>query len=715
MVIHIILNSHLDPVWLWNKDQGIDEVLATAYTACNILDDYPEVIMTRGEAWFYETIEKIDPVLFRRIQNHIRNGRWQPVGGWYVQPDCNLASPESYIRHGEIGKAYFKEKFGVDIKTGYNVDSFGHSAQLPAFYRACGMENYVMMRPDRNEKALPATDFIWRAGNGAEILVSRIIGAYLCGVDTIEKRIETVIEHADPALGHVMCFCGTGDHGGGPARAEVEWLLEHRSDYPGYEFRFSHPQAYFDAIRKTGADFPVVTGELQHHAVGSYSIVRRIKQEVRSAENALIQSGHLLPGNIREKMWKNVLFATFHDVLAGSCIASAFQGIYDALGEVRSVVAEAVSCDIRSRNVELPDSPRQRLIFDNLSDKPFQGIAEAEIWLGRAAEVYRNEGKQFFIFDEENQSVPFSVIPAESRIPLAGERCALYMKIPPRGRRIFYLVPEWELERLPLSEPSRPCHSDISVRHTASGKFSLSYKGVRFLEHFPECLVLKDVSDTWSHRMTRYAATPVRSFEPVKTWHRLFKGKFAEAWAAEWQDFRMNTVKAVCRTDASRPGVLLEFHVNWHGGQEMLKLSLKTAFAVKKRFDGCPGGEVSRPFDGQEYPLFNYTRLEGRNHSLAIVSPDVYALDMQPSGELRFTLLRANYHAYDDKFPAPAGNITGFTDQGESVFRMLLLPDAPPELVADEVHNFTAPVRFSETTRGIKLLPGETVKQKAVY
>lgn len=698
MIVHLVLNSHLDPVWLWNKDQGIDEVLATAYTACNILDDYPEVVMTRGESWFYETIEKINPRLFERIRKHVANGRWQPVGGWYVQPDCNLASPESYIKHGEIGCAYFREKFGIEIKTGYNVDSFGHCAELPRFYRSCGIENYVMMRPSRDEKTLPATDFRWCTKDGSEVLVSRIIGAYLCGVDSIAKRIDTVMEHANPTLGHVMCFCGSGDHGGGPTRAEIEWLLEHRNDYPGYEFKFSHPQAYFDAIRQAGVEFPVVTGELQHHAVGSYTIERRIKKELRSAENSLIQSGHLLDETTRKRMWKNVLFATFHDVLAGSCIKTAFQGIYDSLGEVRSVVNDAVSCDIRSRNVQLPDSPFQRLIFDNLSDKPFDGIVEAEVWLGSTCQIYRKEGKRFYILDEENNPVPFSVMPEESRIPLGGARCTVEMKIPPRGRRIFQLVPEWEMKTIPPAETPCRCHKDIAVRHTSTGKFSLAYKGFKFLKEFPQIQILKDLSDTWSHRMTRYDTVPEQVFAPVRNWYRLYSGNYIEAWASEWMDSEKNTVTAVCRTDASRPGILLEFHVNWHGGQKMLKLSLKTPFAVKSRTDGCPGGTVNRPFDGQEYPLFNWTTLYGRNHTLSLVSPDIYALDMQPDGELRLSLLRANYYAYDNKFPDAAGNITGFTDQGYSVFRIAVLPDAAPELVEKEVQNFTDPVRFSETT-----------------
>ena len=94
-IVHIILNSHLD--------------LSTARTACDLLDAYPEINLTRGEAWFYETVERHDPATFERLRGHIAAGRLHVVGGWYVQPDCNLASPETYRRHNEFGGAYFRE------------------------------------------------------------------------------------------------------------------------------------------------------------------------------------------------------------------------------------------------------------------------------------------------------------------------------------------------------------------------------------------------------------------------------------------------------------------------------------------------------------------------------------------------------------------------------------------------------------------------------
>ena len=140
--LHIILNSHLDPIWQWGIGNGIDDIIATSRSACDLLDDYPQIHMSRGEAWCYEMVEKYDGATFERIRTFVREGRWHIVGGWYVQPDCNLASQESYRMHARISAKYFREKFGIErILTGYNVDSFGHSAFLPDFYQDEGFEN----------------------------------------------------------------------------------------------------------------------------------------------------------------------------------------------------------------------------------------------------------------------------------------------------------------------------------------------------------------------------------------------------------------------------------------------------------------------------------------------------------------------------------------------------------------------------------------------
>ena len=155
VTVHMIGNAHLDPVWLWEYAEGVDTVLATARSACDRLDEYPQFVFTCAGSWFYRQIEQADPALFARVRKFIAAGRWAPVGGMVVQPDGNLQMAESFARQFEHGNGYYREKFGLTTKVGYNVDTFGHNAYLPRFLREAGMDAYTFMRPGHQEKKLP--------------------------------------------------------------------------------------------------------------------------------------------------------------------------------------------------------------------------------------------------------------------------------------------------------------------------------------------------------------------------------------------------------------------------------------------------------------------------------------------------------------------------------------------------------------------------------
>ena len=107
--IHLIFNAHIDPIWLWPWQAGLDAVLATCRSACDRLDAHPDLTFTRGDAWSYEQIERVDPALFERIRKHVEAGRWSIVGGWWIQPDCNLPSDFALRKQIEIGRKYFDE------------------------------------------------------------------------------------------------------------------------------------------------------------------------------------------------------------------------------------------------------------------------------------------------------------------------------------------------------------------------------------------------------------------------------------------------------------------------------------------------------------------------------------------------------------------------------------------------------------------------------
>jgi alpha-mannosidase len=155
-MFHLVGNAHLDPAWMWPMSEGLEAFAATCRSALDRIDEFPGFIFTCSSAAHYEFVEQTDPVLFSRIQQAVKNDRWCLVGGWWVEADCNLPSGESFIRQALLGQRYFQSRFGKIATIGYNIDSFGHNANLPQLLSKAGMNGYVFMRPEQPEKVLPA-------------------------------------------------------------------------------------------------------------------------------------------------------------------------------------------------------------------------------------------------------------------------------------------------------------------------------------------------------------------------------------------------------------------------------------------------------------------------------------------------------------------------------------------------------------------------------
>src|ERR1700761_7953543 len=172
-VLHIIGYSHIDAAWLWPWSDGADSVLDTFRSALNRINETPGFCFTHTSAAHYRWTERADPAMFAQIKQRIREGRWEVAGGWPVEPDCNLPSTESYVRHSLYGKEYCRRALGVDVKIAMNPDSFGHAAGLPTILKSAGYGYYAFMRPQEQEMQLPHL-FWWEGPDGARILTLRI-------------------------------------------------------------------------------------------------------------------------------------------------------------------------------------------------------------------------------------------------------------------------------------------------------------------------------------------------------------------------------------------------------------------------------------------------------------------------------------------------------------------------------------------------------------
>ena len=134
-------------------------------------------IFTSACAAYYKWVEENDPVMFEEIRSRVKEGRWEIVGGMWIQPDCNIPSGESFARHVLYSQRYFMDKFGKTAKVGYNVDSFGHNGMLPQILKKSGMDYYVFQRPGDHEKTLPGNVVWWESPDGSRVLLLKFPSA----------------------------------------------------------------------------------------------------------------------------------------------------------------------------------------------------------------------------------------------------------------------------------------------------------------------------------------------------------------------------------------------------------------------------------------------------------------------------------------------------------------------------------------------------------
>ncbi len=322
--LHMICNAHLDPVWLWQRPEGIAEAISTFRVAADFCEEFEGFVFNHNESVLYEWVEENEPELFARIQRLVKEGKWRIMGGWYLQPDCVMPCGESFIRQIETGRKYFREKFGAVPTTAINFDPFGHTRGLVQILRKCGYDSYVFMRPSWVETE---QDFIWHGFDGSEVFAHKILGGYNSGKGKVQGKIDRALKDEYGSDGINMTFWGIGNHGGGPSKIDLKTIAEFMSAHPECGLRHSWCESYFERIDKS--KLSVFDKSLNYTMVGCYTSMVRIKQAHRRLENSLALCEKMLALSgvdydkaELEKAEKALLFCEFHDILPGSSIKS---------------------------------------------------------------------------------------------------------------------------------------------------------------------------------------------------------------------------------------------------------------------------------------------------------------------------------------------------------------------------------------------------------
>lgn len=376
-VFHLVPNAHLDPVWLWDWREGHEEAVSTCRTILDLMDEDDEVTFTRGEASIYAYLAEHDPATFRRILKRIKQGRWEVVGGTWVQADTNLPAIETFTRLYSEGQAELKRLTGRRATVAWAADSFGHAAGLPEVMVNAGIDGFACTRPGNGQLPLAKPAFWWEAPSGARVLAYRpSTGWYGCERSEMAGRLDALLNDAKGhGLRDVGVFFGLGDHGGGPTRAHLADLRAWAAQHPEIELRWDGLRGLIDGIRaeaKRQADdwLPVHRGDLGHCLRGCYASNLRFKSSFRRAESDLVRAeaaDAAIGAALKRKpavltdAWRGLLFNTFHDILPGSSIERAYDQQLDQLGGVRHAAATvehaAVAALAHKLAITVPDVP----------------------------------------------------------------------------------------------------------------------------------------------------------------------------------------------------------------------------------------------------------------------------------------------------------------------------------------------------------------------
>lgn len=345
-------HTHIDVAWWWTVEQTREKIGRSFATVLKLMEEYPNYKFMSSQPQLYSFLKERYPRLYEKVKERVKEGRWEPEGGMWVEADCNLTSGESLVRQFMYGKRFFKEEFGVDNRILWLPDVFGYSGALPQIMKKCGIDYFMTTKLSWNQfNKIPYDTFMWRGIDGTEVLTHMIT---TLGVGQSTQNFFTTYNgmlHPDSIMGgweryqnkdinnDILVSYGYGDGGGGPTREMLETSIRMEKGIIGIpKVRQEFVGRYFDELYQRVKDhkrLPTWEGELyfEYHR-GTYTSMARNKRSNRKSELLLMDLellGVLAQGKIPypktelDAMWKTVLLNQFHDILPGSAIKEVYE------------------------------------------------------------------------------------------------------------------------------------------------------------------------------------------------------------------------------------------------------------------------------------------------------------------------------------------------------------------------------------------------------
>lgn len=367
VIASCIGHTHIDVAWLWTVAQTREKVARSFSTVLKYMDEYPEYKFMSSQPALYQFLKERYPETYEKIKERVKEGRWEPEGGMWVEADCNLTSGESLVRQFLYGKKFFKDEFGIDSRILWLPDVFGYSGALPQIMKKSGIKYFMTTKLAWNQiNKVPYDTMMWRGIDGSEIFTHLIT---TLGVGQSEADFFTTYNgmlHPDAILGgwhryqnkdinnDILIAFGYGDGGGGPTREMLETSKRMEKGIRGIpKVRQEFAGNYFEELEERvegNKSLPVWEGELyfEYHR-GTYTSMGRNKRSNRRCEQLLmdVELLEVLTGTSEkeemDKIWRTVLLNQFHDILPGSSIAEVYEVTKKEYAEIESRLAEMIA------------------------------------------------------------------------------------------------------------------------------------------------------------------------------------------------------------------------------------------------------------------------------------------------------------------------------------------------------------------------------------
>ncbi|HTP80640.1 MAG TPA: glycoside hydrolase family 38 C-terminal domain-containing protein [Bacteroidota bacterium] len=413
-------NAHIDAAWLWRYLESIEVCKNTFSSVVSMMSARKDFTFTQSAAQYYAWMEELYPDVFKGIRQRVDEGRWEVVGGMWIEPDCNLPSGESWDRHLLYSKRYFKSELGQDVKLGWNPDSFGYNGNMPMFYRNAGIDAFITQKIGWNDTdVFPYRVFWWESKDGSRILtyfpydyVEEIKNPYRL-VDWLRQF------EANTGFTKMMVLFGVGDHGGGPSMEMMERIdrLRTLDIFPNVEYGTAGH--YLDWIKQQDlSKIPTWTDELylEYHQ-GTFTTQAKMKERNRKSEVLLTNAekfsaiatmfGRTYAQDKLEEAWHDVLFNQFHDILPGSGIRENYIDANEKYDRVQKIGEREVSTSlnqiVRQVNTSAVRKGTPIVVFNALSWERTDVVQVA----------IPADGASYAVFDSRGKEIPSQIVPKD--------------------------------------------------------------------------------------------------------------------------------------------------------------------------------------------------------------------------------------------------------------------------------------------------------------